>query len=567
MESIWFKYLIIVITLVSIHAYMTYIQPRPYFLTTITDVECDYYYNSKLVYFTGTPNSVNHPGTPIYYIGALIMLIAGHEIAETQTFFNYAYTLTLFVTIFSVIVFTKLLIENIPIGIFSLILASIIIWPPLWFYFNRFSTDSFSIPLGLLAYIFFWRSLKGNYDKRGTIISGVFMGLCMSSKLAFIPFVLVLSLASTVHVLFAIHRKKTQYYSLFILPASIIASFVFFLTPVIFKIPSLLYYLISREEVKDLMNFTLSDSFLNLFGIAQTYTIFASILTIIYLIFFCRHIYRSFMGYHNENDSIDQTRFDHFSAGLSIIGMCIAFIFLTSTVPSINLMYKLRNLSSTSIFLPMMLIHLLMLIPKVKSFYKMKYQLLFVVFSVLISSNTLNRVLSERSTNISENLIAQKSSLQTFNKYKQPGKKIALWMEHGGGIQTGKESFHWWGGYKWAVEYFNKEIQENFPDYTQIRIGKLALELSKNESVNSNWFDSLKVLVRSYFPSLRRVQYEKKGNIVANEDSGGEISAVIIPNNILGDKLNLTKEKFFEIIKERFGLNNIKYIDDLVVIL
>ena len=70
---------------------MTYVQPRPYFLTTITDVECDYYYNSKLVFFRGTPNNVNHPGTPIYYIGSLIMLIAGHDIAETQIFFNYAY--------------------------------------------------------------------------------------------------------------------------------------------------------------------------------------------------------------------------------------------------------------------------------------------------------------------------------------------------------------------------------------------------------------------------------------------------------------------------------------------
>jgi len=88
-------WLIVVAALGLMVVFMTFVQGREYFLG-LTDGEHDYYYNARVILSDGVPPRALHPGTPIYYLGAVILAIVGEDQDRTQAFFNTAYIVGFF---------------------------------------------------------------------------------------------------------------------------------------------------------------------------------------------------------------------------------------------------------------------------------------------------------------------------------------------------------------------------------------------------------------------------------------------------------------------------------------
>ena len=82
-----------------------YFFPREYHLTLFTDVENDYLFNIKLLFNNYDVRSVYHPGSPVFFIGKLIMNFTTDNISEIQKFFRINYFIIIILTLFSIVYF------------------------------------------------------------------------------------------------------------------------------------------------------------------------------------------------------------------------------------------------------------------------------------------------------------------------------------------------------------------------------------------------------------------------------------------------------------------------------
>ena len=155
------RYISLVLTasiLAMLFVYMVFIEARPYYLTLVTDIESDYYYNSKLLYYGSAPFSLVHPGFPIFWIGKMIFEFFEHSLSimNTQSFFNASYLVIFLATLFSFWYFIVHVVKDISVNRAFLVIASILIWPPFIFYFNRFGADAFILPVTLMSFFLFY---------------------------------------------------------------------------------------------------------------------------------------------------------------------------------------------------------------------------------------------------------------------------------------------------------------------------------------------------------------------------------------------------------------------------
>ena len=561
-QSLKYKGLIIILFF-SYFFYLSIIaEPRPYFLTTFTDVESDYYYNSKLVHHTGRPMNVVHPATPIFYLGGLIMALSGSAIEDTQSFFNLMYVCIFLFSIFSIWFFANLYFHKIPAAFFILTLTSILTWPPFIIYLDRFSTDSFALPLGIITYSIFWRSLKGfSIDKKILKILGFLIGLSIATKFTFIPFAIALIIASTIHTYLS---QPNKYLNLFILPSWTIGSFSLFVLPNIFNISSLINKLIRHDAINDIISINIISKVSNFYALAKPFTIVTGITIIIYLIVYFNYLYKII---RNDYKKIYKQKFDHISGGISIFLMFLFLLLFISSLPESNLLYQLRNLSPLVLFVPIMILHLLQITEEETDLNRYKLlQLSTIILCVILLKSSITSVFNERSYHINESITSHNILREKLTKYQKPNKVIALWMEHGGGLQFGKESFHWWGSYKFSDEHFNEEVLNTFPNFVQFRVGHIVNELEKEQNINNKSLSSnLKSLLKKRFSWLKKKKFEKRGNIISGEHKNIELSAFIITNSTL-KKLKMKKKRFYEVIKNRFGLKNIIYDGELIII-
>ncbi len=187
--SRWFLPGLCVSVPLALFVLFTYIYPRPYYVFE-TDIEPDYYYNARLV-LDGQPTGLHHPGTLIYYLGALVLKMTGTELDHTQQFLNACYLVVAAASIGGLLIFWRRLLQDMPLGIGALTLVLAMAWPTWLNYSNYFGADSFTLAVGLPVSALLWRLFATPHHKSWWLfaLTGASLGLALSIKMTFVPFV------------------------------------------------------------------------------------------------------------------------------------------------------------------------------------------------------------------------------------------------------------------------------------------------------------------------------------------------------------------------------------------
>ena len=128
----------------------------------------------------------NHPGTPIYFIGYLIMMFTGNDVESFYEYFYVHHFIILLFNFFSVGIFFNYFKKFVhSIEIFSILLIFISTYNFL-FSLEIVSLISYQFGISLILYTYFLKSLEKNKLFKLSIISA----LAISFKMTFLPYVL-----------------------------------------------------------------------------------------------------------------------------------------------------------------------------------------------------------------------------------------------------------------------------------------------------------------------------------------------------------------------------------------
>lgn len=167
--------------------YAGWLAPRPYFIYEM-DAEPDYYYNAKLIVSGHLPRGVHHPGTPVYYLGAGLLRVAGTSLESAPGFFRLAHA-SACVALFLALVFFRRRIGTPSAAAAVAALASVLAWPTVYTYADFFAADSFVLPLALVAVVLVRAVLRGESARpTATLVAaGAAVGACLATKMSAVP--------------------------------------------------------------------------------------------------------------------------------------------------------------------------------------------------------------------------------------------------------------------------------------------------------------------------------------------------------------------------------------------
>jgi hypothetical protein len=568
MNTRYISLVLITFILALFYIYLVFIDVRPFYLTLVTDIEADYYYNSKLMFNGSPPVTLVHPGFPVFWIGGMIFELfeSTRSIQNTQLFFNISYGVIFLTTLFSFWYFVLNVIKDIKVNVAFLAIVSILIWPPFIFYFNRFGADAFILPVTLMSFSILWKIL-GSYDTNTNTLRlcGLFLGLGLAIKFSTLLSIAIVVFVSSLHIFLSNLTQKQKIIYLKTIPLWTLLSFLIFMLPGFYRWPQVLnkfYILISSGDLLKFSNHGISMIYVN-----SIMFFLIGIFTISIYFFLSKKYFRNAVSIiidssSEDTNTINKKGFDDFSASIFILFLLLSFIALVAIIPSpgdysgISPFYKLRNASPAALFLPFMIIHLNKIYsgPRKRAlFYDYLLGIVAIVAFTLIVSKFINN------QNILKNisLIHQKSTNELIDQYYVPGKKIAFYMEHPG-YELGEASFHFWGNYKQANGFFDKELAIDFPKYSQINLGFILEKINEsniqNESLST--INTLKNLLPEVFKTKDYDRY------FTNEIEDGELSAVIISKYHLSEKFEMDLDAFLAIIKEETGLNKVSEVMD-----
>ena len=183
----WRAYATASAALAGFVVYMTFAAPREYYVF-LQGWEGDYYYSGLVILDTLRPESAFHPGTPIHYLSAFLLLFVGTDLHNVQTFLNVGYMVILVATLGSLALFTRLALSEQRFGVALLALSVVLVWPPLISFSNRWAADSFLVAAALPTLALFWRFLQQPpANRRQLALIGIGIGFTMAIKGAFLP--------------------------------------------------------------------------------------------------------------------------------------------------------------------------------------------------------------------------------------------------------------------------------------------------------------------------------------------------------------------------------------------
>ncbi len=497
-----------VLLVAGLYVWMTFLEPRPYSII-LTDVEVDYYYNARLAHQGLPVAGIHHPGTPIQFLGALILATVGADIALAQNFFNFAYLVLAVLTILALFFFVRTTLKDLPPGVAFLALATVVAWPTFSFYLNKFGADAFVVISGLPAITFFWRALGKELIPRyrHLFLCGAFVGLSLAIKMSFVPLAVALLAGCMIRGLIAFFCYLSEggrlagFWRFALLPLAMPAGA--WLTYKLFTLPI-------HERVPDIWNERLGGSGLTfglremaeragdvLLAMATANWLLVCVLIAIVCVFLfcvCALVYRSFSsGIRGTLHSITKERFDHLSGAAFLLIALPAVLLLLATEATatrtavVAVGQGLRNVFPVALVFPFVIVFCWRTYFVHRDGFLIRnkfFQPALLVISLLAISLTVSVFLRERHgfMNLHAKRIenAQKAIMQSL----LPGTRVAVW--DGTALHAlGEVSFHWWGNYRYARSSFDADIGSAYPSFTQFRLLDLVARLREKQDSNT----------------------------------------------------------------------------------
>jgi len=273
-------------------AYIVFIEPRPFWLIS-SDLSHDYYYNAKLLYNGITNLDAHHPGTPIYYLSYLLMLIIGSGPESTELFFNAGYFLSSLLMTISLFIFWNKIAKNLHPVVGYLSIVSIISWPGIWTFQNNFGSDSFLISTGLIVltiyYLFITKKNELSFYK--IYFLGISIGFCLSIKLSFLPiaFALIISSLTISSPYERLDKPNIKYFIAMLF--SVFFSFLIFCAPVLKILIKSIFASLTSAISAQTRNVHILNAIMNFIKLSPGFSLIYFLVTGIFIYIFFKYLY------------------------------------------------------------------------------------------------------------------------------------------------------------------------------------------------------------------------------------------------------------------------------------
>jgi hypothetical protein len=570
--------------------WMTFIDQRPFWVVT-TDPEQDYYFNSLSVLDQGYPESVRHPGTPVYYLGALILAITGTEFSEAQRFFNVTYLLAVLTFIASIALFTRIALRKVPFAPSFLILTSLFVWPPFLTYSNYFSVESFLYPLGVVmsALTFSVLTRRTWVPGRWLIQLGFVIGLGLSLKFSFLPLGITAVLLIAGGIIFS-HtlsrwRESARFvlFNVAILTLFALVSFLLLIAPVV----RFMHILISRLEAATggLNLGSTSGSGSSALGrltqLAPEFVVLSAsaIFGFVILLVVRKYVRR---GSERFDEGIQQVSHPGQIAVL-ILAFIVFGLVAARTIDDPNYLVFpdtgvfLRNLTPLAAFLPLVLLVVWRLFASTWPDFRdtlirrRTHDVLLVGIAAALTITSVGGYLSWRGRNYDDVKDVITLHSDTVRALAPEGSRIAIW---GLGRSFGEPAFFFWGNYRYSFDTFDEKVLEAYPEYTILRgndLGMLVPEILEESGVNQgtgavpldtssvglmrgpvqDLYDSIMIPWRERYPERPR-----SGEMITGEYSVDDISVLVYRPEHISFLLNGgddAEQRLYSAFENRFG--------------
>jgi hypothetical protein len=483
---------------------MTFVQGREYYLG-LTDVENDYYYNARVILDSGTPTRITHPGTPVYYVGAVVLAIVGEGQDRTQAFFNAMYLIGLVALAGALLFFVRYVLKNSGLTFTLIVLSTIAVWPPTLTYLNYFSADMLMLPATLVVLAYFWKLLGApEISYRQIAILGIFVGVTLAIKTNFLQMAVPIGGALAIHFfrmssgsnLLTQLREvafKLGIWSGFILLAGAVA-----ISPVLLRS----YWLIGkiRDSVRGdgSPNPTFSQQISNFSqGSPQFFQILVivAVLAIAISLLWLRSNYQrlSFKRHTlapGESDRLPVITF------LGMAGFIFLFSILTQLeTPNVlsgeyegDFGIATRQLTPIAMMLPFVLIsfrdlwHRQPNLPALITNHLRSFERAFLVIALLgivWTFTDYSRSRAETLENLKTDIDVRAEAIDDLFK----DGRVAIYDS---GLLFGEPAFHLWGNYRYAYDRFDEEVLAKYPQYTQLHLREAALLIEAQQAGTSS---------------------------------------------------------------------------------
>jgi hypothetical protein len=565
---------------------MTVVAPRPYYIADF-DGEADYVYSSRLIVAGETPIHVSHPGTPIQYLGAMLMRVTGSGVADTQTFLNASYFFILFSLIVSLGIFTRLVLNNVSYSLALIVIASIVVWPSFLTFMNYWGSEIFLIVIGLPTLGLVWVVMHQNREptRSQIVYIGIGIGLGVAVKASSIPLALVLiaSTTFTVVMAWAKNSKFAEYRELpklvftcllKISPLFIAAAITFIvaIAPVANKMWSFIHEIYRRNNGPGAES---ANPIYSLFGDlieqAPYYTTFVVISALAIIIGI------SLLAVRQRASEVDpspheEPNFNHAGAVFLLVLAVIAGVTvgLRGGVSTMNGSLAdpgtiLRQLTPIALLSPVALLYAAELIPA--NLQRQPFMRLNRIRGPLVGTVGVIAIIGAmvgyanwRSQTNSMKIHRLEVITQTVEELAPNGTRIAMFeMKEGG-----KPLFHFANDHSYSKDYFEDDLVAIFPRYTFLRFTSLVDSFSDRELVQVDLADLSDPILHTGLlrPVERMFELWRDwdpntnwgtNNVISGGLDGPPVSAVAYSDHLFTTGITYTEAELDSVLEQAFG--------------
>jgi hypothetical protein len=573
-------------TLFLLFVYSVFLSPRPYFVTEI-DIEQDYYYNARVISDGWTVASSHHPGTPIYYLGALVLRVTGPSLDHTQRFFHWCYVLVALATAAALIAFRRVAAAGSSIGVAALASALIVVWPPFLTYSNRFGSDSFVVALGLPTLAFFWRALRGSGERhrRDLFFSGAGAGACLATKMSFVPVVGALLLASSLHsfrFLRAARERqeprtptwRERWMVLCAFPVGLSVAYLVLTAPILLRLPDVWINTFRRREAYP----PTSEAFAALarsgWLLATCNPAFAAAILGIAAAWIALLLVARAWRRRRPADALDRDAVDSFSGHVLVAIMLCAFLYTLAASALVTPAasnpgvwpqgaeagIRLRNVSPSALVLPFLVLDGERLVQRLRAGRRFRGQALVWIASLSVLAWGFVSFGQARRAFVKNHLDRIAATREKIVPEDAAHGRTAFWT--GASMDyLGDLSFHFWGNYRYARGLFDEELLRRYPRVTffgglrEMARGRLAPTASPDgpARIQHSRFGPFGDMIWRW---NRAGQIpERKQELFAGETAGGaRLSQITIPTAEMDVELGPSSEsRLLTVLRERLG--------------
>ena len=560
----------------ALFVYSNFLVPRPYYIQT-TDIENGYYYDARLIYNGLPTRTVTHPGTPLFYIYSNFFIFTGDDIASTQEFLRIIYfaqaVFNILVLMFFIRLMPKTQSRAVDVFALSFILAS----PSFLTYQDYIGADSLIIILGLPYLLFVYELIRSERKSpRSFLLLGLFTGFVIASKFSF----LLLAIPSFIALALAVYLQKDwrSIKRLALLPFVALASFLFFISRVVYRMPSIINQVVFRDNLSNVSGISgfAKALFVNTNYLFLNRPVFSLAISIIIFSFaslfiiFSSKLIRKKISFSDEDKKIIPQLM------LGLFGIAALAFTLVSSGDIPGNMAKgeelgvlLRNIALPLLIFPFMVMTIIQVARRIGWELNKKTYFILITLGLLLISESVLKHVSYRDHLIESTLERIKKTDEKLLSFAPKGENFAIWATDAK-YAFGPATFHYWGNHKYAWNSFDAELRKTFDpvEFFQFRVAGQLVGQNRLDVIDRNYAlpkilqDNAK-LARLYlwwrakFPSPKETD-----NILTGEDFGENPKAIMFPE---AEREISQKDdtKLIELLEYRFGYKFTKRIESI----